>query len=149
MTNTPRNRLGKLFESGLILELTDLLDNCKLTSDDMNTGLEIAVTHGHTGTVELLFSYGADVRAKDDHALRVAVKNGYIHLVKFLIVCGADICSKDDLVPEAAANGHLEVVKYLVERGANLHGGEGTALGEAVRAGHLKVVEYLVNHGAI
>jgi hypothetical protein len=100
-------------------------------------------------TWKYLIKSGADVHARDDHALRCASNNGHLEVVKYLVEHGADVHARDDYALRCASNnGHLEAVKYLVEHGADVHARDDQAQRWASLNGHLEAVKYLVEHGA-
>jgi ankyrin repeat protein len=64
--------------------------------------------------VQYLIEKGADVRARNDEALRNAAENGHLAVVQYLIEKGANVRARDDeALREAAHNGHKDVVQYL------------------------------------
>ncbi len=100
-----------------------LIDNCKKNQ------LEI---------IKFLVSLGADIRAKNDYAVRLASENGHLEVVKYLVSQGADIRAKYDYaVRLASQKGHIEVVKYLVSQGADIKSENDCAVIYASRNGHL------------
>ena len=103
-----------------------------------------ACKSGELSAVQHLVSLGADIRTKDDRAVRLAAQNGHLEVIEYLVSLGADIRARDnDAVQWAAQNGHLEVVKYLVSLGADIRARDNDAVQWASRNGHLEVVAYL------
>ena len=66
-----------------------------------------------------LVNSGADIRAKNNYALRYASLKKHLKVVKFLVNNGADVRAKNNFaVREASKKGHNEIVKYLILHGA-------------------------------
>jgi len=67
-----------------------------------------------------------------------------LEVVKFLVENGANIHAKNDhALKLAAANGHFEIVKYLIVKGANFHALNDQALRYAQKNKQYKIVRYL------
>ena len=77
--------------------------------------------NGHLEVVKYLVSQGADIKTRDNYAVRWASRNGHLEVVKYLVSQGADIKTRDNYaVIWASRNRHLEVIKYLVSQGADI-----------------------------
>lgn len=59
---------------------------------------------------------GADVRYRNDMAVRYAAELGYFKIVKLLLAAGADIHAREDYaLRHAVKHRHLDVVQFLLE----------------------------------
>lgn len=113
---------------------------------------EQLITAAETGDlpgVQAALAAGANVHARDEHALRWAAQFGHLAVVECLITAGADIHSNDDCALRWAAEmGHLDLVRYLLASGAHLHASEDYALRISAENGHAPLVEFLIAAGA-
>ena len=109
--------------------------------------------------VELLLSYGADLRAADNSGatpLHLAVDRGYQQLAALLIVRGSDVKVRDKAgsapLDEAARRGFRGIAELLIQHGAPVDQADpttgSTPLNEAARRGHRDVVGLLLEKGA-
>ena len=84
------------------------------------TELIDAAKHGELENVKFLLENGADIHARDDHALSLASLIGHTEIVKLLIDHGADIHAwADDALKWASMYGHTEIVKLLKSTAKN------------------------------
>jgi cytohesin len=89
--------------------------------------LHYAAAYGHTATLSVLITGGAQVDIKDGlkrTPLHQAAANGHIEAVRALLAAGADVSWADESwgwlpLHDAAHNGHVEVVRLLLDAGAD------------------------------
>jgi ankyrin repeat protein/beta-lactamase regulating signal transducer with metallopeptidase domain len=122
------------------------------------TALIAAARNGHTKTVELLLSKGANINLQNEEqgsALNAAARNGHTKTVELLLTKGADINAQNNAqgaaLNAAARNGHTKTVELLLTKGADINAqndAQGAALNAAARNGHTKTVELLLAKGA-
>ena len=130
-------------KKGILEDILSLIKGC-----DINNVLPYICKFGHLKIVKYLVEEcGADVRAKNDEAVRGSSICGHLEVVKYLVEkCGADArVENDEAVRWASGNGYLEIVKYLVEEcGADVRAKNDEAVRGSSVCGHLEVVKYLV-----
>lgn len=115
---------------------------------DMKNGkvLKEASSRGYLEIVQFLLEKGVDVHANDDIAI---VNTRDLQVVKCLINAGANIRAKNDrALRNACRYGVLSVVELLLEIGANINANKGKPLSEAVCSGNVKLVKFLIDKGA-
>src|ERR1022692_2456691 len=116
---------------------------------DLDNRLIAAASNGNTATVQTLLAHGADVHARNDHALRRAADTGHTETVKVLLAAGADIHAIDDQALRwAAEGGCTETVNLLLAHDADVHALDDGALRVAVDNGHTETVKALIASGA-
>ena len=121
----------------------DVIDPFIYTQKQHKTLID-TVKAGNLIGIKYHISCGADIRVKDDYALRYSAENGHIDVVKYLVELGTNIHAVNDLaLIWSAQNGQLDVVKYLVGLGANIHACNYYALRQSAWYGHFDVVKYL------
>ena len=96
-----------------------------------------------SGNGEISGSLGANVRAKNDYAMRMASYNGHLETVKYLVSQGANIRANNDYVVQMASrewsSGNGEIPGFL---GANVRADNDYAVQKASENGHLETVKY-------
>jgi len=103
--------IERLYKKNYILDLYKKYNN-------INEFLFCYTRKGHLEIVKYLVKNGADVRAKNDEALKWFVKNKNLNVVKYLVENGADVRAKNNEALRCSElNGYLEIVKYLIEQG--------------------------------
>src|SRR3989339_300803 len=108
-----------------------------------------AAKNGGTKEVEELLDRGANIHARDDHALRWAADNGHTDTARLLLDRGANIHARDDhALIYAAEKGHTDTVRLLLDRGANIHADDDSALRWAAGNGHTDTARLLLDRGA-
>ncbi|KAJ3275311.1 hypothetical protein HK104_003917, partial [Borealophlyctis nickersoniae] len=112
--------------------------------DDINNyALLSGAGNGHFGVVKLLLERegGANMHARDCHALCRAADGGHLEGVRLLLEKGADMHVWGDVaLGRAAGGGQLDIIKLLLEKGVDANAQDGHALGQAARWGDLEVV---------
>ncbi|KAG5673330.1 hypothetical protein PVAND_003390 [Polypedilum vanderplanki] len=145
----------------IVEELLLSLPELDIDAIDYVTGensLTIASSNGHTETVSLLLSRGANhynKNRKGMSALLLAVKEGHWNIVERLIQSRADIEMKDQNMRNAlmiaAEEGHVGIMELLLNKGAD-HGTvdkDGlSALSWACLRGKLLAAKSLIEHNA-
>ncbi len=124
-------------------------------------GLEIAITNGFPGVVDLLLAWHADPNGPMTAAnprsmtpLQKAAEKGDLQVARALVAAGARVNDTDGSgrtpVHYALAS-HLDMVRLLIEKGAdvNIRDAEGASpLDDAVWNGNLDAAAVLIAHGA-
>ncbi|MCE0723129.1 ankyrin repeat domain-containing protein [Legionella resiliens] len=126
----------------------------KVTDNQGNNPLMVAVGRGNLEVVEYLLQSGCDPHQKNklgESAVTFAAENGQLDALKFLEKVGADLAVVNDRGENAlflaAKNGHLACVSYLLERGllADLKNNQGkTAFQLALESSQLEIAGLLV-----
>ncbi|AFX93104.1 putative ankyrin repeat protein [Megavirus courdo11] len=112
--------------------------------DYLQNSLCINCRYGNLEKVTELVNKGADVKARDNCAIRWASEYGHIDVVKYLINQGADITGSGSYaVVSASKYGHIEIVKYLVSQGIDIKILNNCAIRSAKKNNHNDIVEYL------
>jgi uncharacterized protein len=98
----------------------------KMSKEDRDTALIIAVYNGHESIVRLLLENKADASVKEvdgEPALVMAARKGYPGIVRLLLGAGADIEAKDvheeTALILAAMKGHDDTIQLLLEKGVD------------------------------
>jgi len=108
-----------------------------------------AAKNGGTKEVEELLDRGANIHARDDHALRWAAGSGHTDTARLLLDRGANIHARDDAPLRcAASNGHTDTARLLLDRGAHVHADDDCALRWAADDGHTDTARLLLDRGA-
>lgn len=137
------------------------------SNDDSWTPLITSSYGGHTKTVELLVSHGADIEAEDKDgytALSWAFKQEKYDTAKLLITRGANVNippasdygpakDKNVLILHSAVmrGAPIEFIKTVIEHGAKINAKDrknSTPLHKAIDRGNLETVKLLTNYGA-
>nr|WBF70285.1 hypothetical protein [Megavirus caiporensis] len=112
--------------------------------DYLQNSLCINCRHGNLEKVKELVNKGADVKARDNCAIRWASEYGHLDVVKYLIDQGADITGSGSYaIVSASRYGHIEIVKYLVSQGIDVKILNNYTIRSAKKNNHHDVVEYL------
>ncbi|ANB51058.1 hypothetical protein [Powai lake megavirus] len=112
--------------------------------DYLQNSLCINCRYGDLEKVIELVNKGADVKARDNCAIRWASEHGHLDVVKYLINQGADITGSGSYaIISASRYGHIEIVKYLVNQGIDVKILNNCAIRSAKKNNHHDVVEYL------
>lgn len=139
-----------------INEITKLTYNYHRHS--LYTALHEAAYNGHSKTIALLLSYGADTESRDFHgstALHLAAMYGHTQALKLLLSSGASVAAIDRFertpLHLAAAKGHTACVETLLAYEADIEAKakeNRTPLHVAAETGRLEVIKCLVKNGA-
>src|ERR1039457_294308 len=114
---------------------------------DLNNRLIDAAAHGDPQKVRTLLASGADVRRRNDLALRWAASNGHTETLQILLAAGANVHAEDDwALRRAADNGHTETAQALLASGADVHARDDRALRLAAFNSHMETVQALARH---
>lgn len=115
--------------SSIVEELLLTMPELDIDAIDYITGessLTIASSNGHTDTLSILLSRGANHDSKNRKgmtALLLAVKEGHWNIVERLIQCGADLEQKDvncrNSLMISAEEGHVGIMELLLNKGAD------------------------------
>ena len=75
-----------------------LLDKVRISTDELNTCLPLAVKYGSASIVESMLLEGADIHVNNDEVLRIAAYSGSIKMIRIVAIYGAKIetAFKDD-----------------------------------------------------
>jgi hypothetical protein len=99
----------------------------KVSKEDRDSALIIAVYNGRETIVRLLLENEADANVEEvdrEPALVMAARKGHLGVVRLLLGAGANIEAKDDYGETAlilaAMNGHDDITQLLLEKGANI-----------------------------
>lgn len=133
LLNSSKQALVSAASRGHSLIVEDLLatlPELDVDAIDYITGessLTIASTNGHTETVSVLLSRGANHDKKNRKgmtALLLASKEGHWNIVERLIQCGANVEQKDvngrNSLMISAEEGHVGILELLLNKGAQL-----------------------------
>ena len=147
--------------SSIVEDLLIDLPELDIDGIDYITGessLTIASQNGHTETVSVLLSRGANHENKNRKgmsALLLAVKEGHWNIVERLIQCGVDMEQKDvngrNSLMVSAEEGHVGILELLLNKGANhsIIDKDGLSpLGWACLRGKLLAAKSLLEHNA-
>lgn len=98
----------------------------KVSANDRDIALTVAVYKGHEGIVQLLLENGANANVKEidgEPVLIIAARKGHTEVVRLLLASGADIEAKDThgetAMMLAAMKNHERVVGLLLEERAD------------------------------
>lgn len=87
-----------------------------------------------------------------DQALVSAARCGHLDVVRVLVQCGADVRFREDAALRwcsyTSAHGSEMVLEYLIQNGANIHAMDDDALVIAAKGGHCATVTTLLRRGA-
>ena len=114
----------------------------------------IASDEGHTATVELLLTHGADINAQDNYgrtALDMARNEEIRQLLLNYCVNNAKEQAGSTALIWASRKGDTATVELLLTHGADISAKDNygyTALMWASQNGHTAIVELLLTHGA-
>ncbi|AZL89634.1 ankyrin repeat protein [Megavirus baoshan] len=112
--------------------------------DYLQNSLCINCRHGNLEKVKELVNEGANVKARDNCAIRWASEYGHIDIIKYLISQGADITGSGSYaIVLASKYGHIDTVKYLVDQGIDVKILNNCAIRSAKKNNHNDIVEYL------
>lgn len=147
--------------SSIVEELLMTMPELDVDTVDYITGensLTISSSNGHTDTVSILLSRGANHEKKNRKgmsALLLAVKEGHWNIVERLIQCGADIEQKDvngrNSLMISAEENHVGIMIDLLKKGADhtIADKDGlTPLSWACLRGRLLAAKSLLEHNA-
>jgi len=124
-------------------------------------GLEIAISNGFPGVVDLLLAWHADpngpmkaANSRSPTPLQYAAEKGDLRAARALLAAGArvnDAGGSGRTPLHYALSGHLDMMRLLIEKGAdvNVRDAEGASpLDDAVWNGNLDAAAVLIAHGA-
>lgn len=150
--------LAKIGAEKIIRAIIPFVKNIDNTTQSGRTALMWASANGHTNTVILLLSAGADVNIINragKTALILASKNGHTDIVKVLLFAGTNVDTADHrrytALMIASTNGYTDIVKALIAAKANINqqGPRGnTPLLMAAENGHTDIVTTFLKYGA-
>jgi ankyrin repeat protein len=145
---------------GEVVQLLIATDRVNLNANNTHerTSLEYASFGGHTATVELLLSAGADVNAQEGYhctALEAALSEGHAGIVELLLGAGANVNAQGGYygssLNRAAFEGRTELLSLLLadeKADRDSRDGQGrSALHLAARGGHISTVDSLIALG--
>ncbi len=138
------DRILRLFHAlagkGDVETLTYICTTFKPSSEEIDSALSSATSHGVFSTMKYLVKIDGDA----NKALNYAVRDGYLTGIKYLIEeAGASADSINTALVIAAAIGNLIIVKYLIIKGADKRSYNNGALLFAEEGGKTDVIEYL------
>lgn len=117
--------------------------------DDINQVFIHACKRGQLEAAQLILEAGADIRAREDRALRTAAIGGHLALAHFLLDRGANVHAKKEApIVRSAIKGHTAMVELLASHGANVNARDGEPLRVAVGRAYVDTVELLLRLGA-
>lgn len=140
-----------------ISDLQDMDDIVNIVSSEEHTALSIAVEHGHTSTVQLLYRYGGDIHRRNRLGyglLHIAAEKDDGVMVMLLLCFGSEPNTLDrnywTPLHVAAQNNSVNAAKVLLDNDADINATDlygRNAMFIAAVAGQLELVKMLVGWG--
>ena len=123
--------------------ITDFVHQGANVKAKNNLALRWAAEYGHIETVRYLVTFGVDVQCANNYAMVKAIKNRHCNLIKYLTPF-QNKRNYNDAVHMAIKYGHWSIIIYMLSAIENDYIDSSHVLEMACSAGKLNVIKYVV-----